>query len=59
MLVAGGRCSRWCEASNAGGRGVAFGRNIWQSLDLAKMVGALRHLIHDDGSLQQAALLLR
>jgi DhnA family fructose-bisphosphate aldolase class Ia len=43
---------------DAGGRGVVFGRNIWQSPDPAKMVKALRHLIHDDGEVAEAAELL-
>jgi DhnA family fructose-bisphosphate aldolase class Ia len=44
---------------DGGGRGVVFGRNIWQSPDPTKMVKALRHLIHDDGSVEAAAELLR
>lgn len=44
---------------DAGGHGVVFGRNIWQSPDPAKMVKALRHLIHDDGTVDEAAELLR
>ena len=47
------------DTLDAGGRGVVFGRNIWQSPDVAKMVKALRHLIHDDGAVEQAAELLR
>jgi DhnA family fructose-bisphosphate aldolase class Ia len=47
------------DTLDAGGRGVVFGRNIWQSPDPAKMVKALRHLIHDDGTVEQAAELLR
>ena len=47
------------ETLDAGGRGVVFGRNIWQSPDPAKMVEALRHLIHDDGTVEQAAEMLR
>jgi class I fructose-bisphosphate aldolase len=46
------------DTLDAGGRGVVFGRNIWQSPDPAKMVKALRHLIHDDGSVDEAAELL-
>ena len=30
----------------AGGRGVVFGRNIWQSEDPARVVGALRAIVH-------------
>jgi DhnA family fructose-bisphosphate aldolase class Ia len=35
-----------------------FGRNIWQSPHPAAMIRALRHLIHDDGSVAAAAELL-
>jgi fructose-bisphosphate aldolase, class I len=47
------------ETLDAGAQGVVFGRNIWQSRDPAKMVRALRHLIHDDGTVDEAAELLR
>jgi DhnA family fructose-bisphosphate aldolase class Ia len=47
------------DTLDAGARGVVFGRNIWQSPDPAKMVKALRHLIHDDATIEQAAELLR
>jgi class I fructose-bisphosphate aldolase len=47
------------DTLDAGARGVVFGRNIWQSPDPAKMVKALRHLIHDDTTVEQAAELLR
>ncbi len=43
---------------DAGGRGVVFGRNIWQSPDPAKTIKALRHLIHEDGSVDEAMGLL-
>jgi DhnA family fructose-bisphosphate aldolase class Ia len=44
---------------DAGGQGVVFGRNIWQSPQPARMIRALRHLIHDDGTVDEAAELLR
>jgi DhnA family fructose-bisphosphate aldolase class Ia len=47
------------DTLDAGGRGVVFGRNIWQSPDPARMVRALRHLIHEDGTVEQAVELLR
>jgi DhnA family fructose-bisphosphate aldolase class Ia len=47
------------DALDAGGRGVVFGRNIWQSPQPAKMVKALRHLIHDGGTVEEAAERLR
>jgi DhnA family fructose-bisphosphate aldolase class Ia len=46
------------DSLDGGGRGVVFGRNIWQSPDPAKMVVALRHLIHEDGSVDEALELL-
>jgi fructose-bisphosphate aldolase, class I len=47
------------DTLDGGGRGVVFGRNIWQSPDPIKMVKTLRHLIHDDGNVEAAAELLR
>jgi DhnA family fructose-bisphosphate aldolase class Ia len=47
------------DTLDAGGRGVVFGRNIWQSPRPAAMVEALRHLIHEDGTVDEAAELLR
>jgi DhnA family fructose-bisphosphate aldolase class Ia len=47
------------DTLDAGGMGVVFGRNIWQSPQPAKMIQALRHLIHADGRVDEAAELLR
>jgi fructose-bisphosphate aldolase, class I len=47
------------DTLDAGGRGVVFGRNIWQSPDPVRMIEALRHLIHQDGTVDEAAELLR
>jgi DhnA family fructose-bisphosphate aldolase class Ia len=47
------------DTLDAGGRGVVFGRNIWQSPAPARMIAALRHLIHQDGTVDEAAELLR
>lgn len=47
------------DTLDAGAYGVVFGRNIWQSPDPAKMVQALRHLIHADGTVDEALELLR
>jgi DhnA family fructose-bisphosphate aldolase class Ia len=44
---------------DGGGMGVVFGRNIWQSPHPARMIRALRHLIHGDGTVDEAAALLR
>lgn len=38
----------------AGGRGVVFGRNIWQSPDPARMVRALRAIIHEGAGVSDA-----
>jgi fructose-bisphosphate aldolase, class I len=46
------------DTLDAGGMGVVFGRNIWQSPDPARMVAALRHLIHADGSVDEALAVL-
>jgi DhnA family fructose-bisphosphate aldolase class Ia len=46
------------DTLDAGAQGVVFGRNIWQSPHPAGMIKALRHLIHDDGSVAGAAELL-
>lgn len=43
----------------AGGKGVVFGRNIWQHANPAGMVRALRAIIHDDARAEDAAGLLR
>ena len=42
----------------AGGKGVVFGRNVWQHRDPAAMVRALRAVIHDGASGREAAELL-
>ncbi len=47
------------DTLDAGGRGVVFGRNIWQSPKPARVVKALRHLIHDDGTVDEALELLQ
>ncbi|MGI9435862.1 MAG: class I fructose-bisphosphate aldolase [Geminicoccaceae bacterium] len=46
------------DTLDAGGRGVVFGRNIWQSAAPEKTIHALRHLIHGDGSVDDAAAML-
>jgi fructose-bisphosphate aldolase, class I len=42
-----------------GGKGVVFGRNIWQHANPAGMVRALRAVIHEDARAEEAAELLR
>ncbi len=46
------------DTLDAGAKGVVFGRNIWQSPAPAKVIKALRHLIHEDGSVDDALNLL-
>ncbi|MGI9418198.1 MAG: class I fructose-bisphosphate aldolase [Geminicoccaceae bacterium] len=46
------------DTLDAGGKGVVFGRNIWQSPHPAKVIKALRHLIHEDGTVDEAMSLL-
>jgi len=47
------------DTLDAGGKGVVFGRNIWQSPSPQKMIKALRHLIHEDGSVDDALDIIR
>jgi DhnA family fructose-bisphosphate aldolase class Ia len=42
-----------------GGKGVVFGRNIWQHANPAGMVRALRAVIHYEARAEEAAGLLR
>jgi fructose-bisphosphate aldolase, class I len=42
----------------AGAAGITFGRNIWQCPDPAGIIGALKHILHENGSVDQAMVLL-
>lgn len=42
------------EVREAGAAGLTFGRNIWQSEHAAKMIRALGHILHHNGSVDQA-----
>jgi DhnA family fructose-bisphosphate aldolase class Ia len=42
------------DALQAGAAGVFFGRNVWQNPNMVGMIKALRHVIHDNGSVQEA-----
>lgn len=42
------------DALQAGAAGVFFGRNVWQNQNVVGMIRALRHVIHDNGSVQEA-----
>ena len=62
VLIAGGARMDTLEAAlgvvhgamQAGGRGVVFGRNIWQDPDPARVMRALRAIIHDNASVADA-----
>ncbi len=42
-------------ARDAGSRGVMFGRNVWQRDDPGAIVNALKMIVHDDASVDDAA----
>jgi DhnA family fructose-bisphosphate aldolase class Ia len=42
----------------AGATGITFGRNIWQSSNPSGMICALKHILHGDGSADEALELL-
>jgi DhnA family fructose-bisphosphate aldolase class Ia len=44
--------------TDAGGRGVAFGRNVFQHRDPARLVGAISSIVHDDAGVDEALELL-
>jgi class I fructose-bisphosphate aldolase len=42
------------DVVQAGAAGITFGRNIWQSENTARMICALRHIVHEDGTADEA-----
>jgi class I fructose-bisphosphate aldolase len=46
------------DAISAGARGVTYGRNIWQADDPVTMVGALKHIIHEKGTVEEALAII-
>jgi DhnA family fructose-bisphosphate aldolase class Ia len=42
------------EVVQAGAAGITFGRNIWQSDNVAGLVAALKHIVHHDGTVAEA-----
>ncbi len=42
----------------AGAAGITFGRNIWQSANPAAIIRALKHILHENGSVDEALGLL-
>jgi len=43
---------------DCGAAGIVFGRNIFQHDDPAAMAAALRAIVHDDASVEKAAVVL-
>jgi class I fructose-bisphosphate aldolase len=46
------------DVVQAGAAGITFGRNIWQSGNPAAIIGALKHILHRDGTVEEALDLL-
>ncbi len=42
------------DAITAGAKGVTFGRNIWQADDPGAIVNALKLIIHENGTVEEA-----
>lgn len=42
------------DAISAGAKGVTYGRNIWQADDPKAMIEALKHIIHEKGTVEEA-----
>jgi DhnA family fructose-bisphosphate aldolase class Ia len=38
----------------AGAAGITFGRNIWQSANTGNMIRALKHIVHENGTVDEA-----
>jgi DhnA family fructose-bisphosphate aldolase class Ia len=43
----------------AGAAGITFGRNIWQSENAAAMIRGLKHILHQNGSVEEGLALLK
>jgi class I fructose-bisphosphate aldolase len=46
------------DVVQAGADGITFGRNIWQSDDVAGIIGALKHILHAGGTVAEAKTML-
>jgi DhnA family fructose-bisphosphate aldolase class Ia len=46
------------DVVRAGAAGITFGRNVWQSENTGRIIHALRHIVHDDGTVDEAVSLL-
>lgn len=47
------------DAMQAGAMGVTYGRNVWQADDPGAVVAALKHIIHEGGSVDEAVEICR
>jgi DhnA family fructose-bisphosphate aldolase class Ia len=46
------------DVVQAGAAGITYGRNIWQSSDTPRMIRALKHVVHQGGSVGEALAIL-
>ncbi len=46
------------DVVQAGAAGITFGRNIWQSADPCKLIAALKHIVHNQGTVDEGLELL-
>lgn len=42
------------DAMNVGAKGVTYGRNVWQAEDPVSMIKALKHIVHNKGTVEEA-----
>ena len=47
------------DAIQAGAKGVTYGRNVWQADDPVAVIRALKHIIHESGSVEEALEIAR
>lgn len=47
------------DGISAGAKGVTFGRNVWQAADPVLAIAALKHIIHEKGSVDEALEIYR
>lgn len=48
-----------CGVVQAGAAGITFGRNVWQSENAAAMIRSLKHILHQNGSVEEGLALLK
>jgi DhnA family fructose-bisphosphate aldolase class Ia len=47
------------DVVQAGAAGITFGRNVWQSRHPGTLIGALKHILHHNGTVDEAQAMLR